>query len=69
MNDRIGTLEKLPKLTITGKTYSLPCSTLSLGNGQYAVLDTFGNTPNEIEALMSSLKTPRKKTKASEGKE
>ena len=40
-SERIGTNQEFPKLTINGKPYTRPCSTIALGNGYIAVLDGY----------------------------
>ena len=40
-----------PEKTIKGRDYQRPASNMGLGGGYFAVLDTFGNEPEEIEEL------------------
>jgi len=49
-NDRIGTFEEWPKVTISGAKYIRPCSTIVLGHGYFAVLDN-ANSADDIEEL------------------
>ena len=65
MKDRIGTIDSLPPLTVSGKPYTRPCSTLSLGGGHVVVLDIFGNTQEEIDAVRASIKPVSKSKKTS----
>lgn len=47
---RIGRGDQWPDTTISGQAYTRPCSTLTLANGDFLVLDRFP-PPNEAELL------------------
>lgn len=67
MDKRIGYEGQWPETTINGAHYTRPASTIVLGHGYFAVLDIFGNTPEQIEELRDLVKqaTKRSKRKAS----
>lgn len=42
MDDKIGKVnETWPEVTVTGRAYTRPCTTVAIGNGHFVVLDTF----------------------------
>lgn len=60
---RLGFDNKFPETTIGGASYLRPCPTVALGGGYFAVLDTFGNTPEQIEELKELVKQSSKPSK------
>lgn len=60
---RLGHGDKWPETTINGAQYTRPVSTIGLGNGYFAVLDTFGNTPEQIEEVRTLAKPKKKSSK------
>lgn len=60
---RIGYGDTWPETTIGGAQYTRPASTIVLGQGYFAVLDIFGNTPEQIAALQALVNQSTKRTK------
>lgn len=62
---RIGHNDKFPETTINGAQYTRPVSTIVLGDGYFAVLDIFGNTPEQIDELKQLVQQTSKRSKRS----
>jgi GH24 family phage-related lysozyme (muramidase) len=66
-DERVGKVnESWPRVTVTGKAYQRPVSTLTIGNGYFVVLDTFPTVEQTetIATLRKKINLPKAVSRA-----